>query len=131
MTYRSKGSYRPPKYHNAKVKTEEGTFDSRREYARWMQLRWMERAGLIKDLDRQVKFLLIPTQREPDIIGPRGGRKPGKLLESECSYYADFVYTDTETGQKVVEDTKGVKTEAYMIKRKLMLKEYGIRIKEV
>ena len=96
-----------------------------------MQLRWMERAGLIKDLDRQVKFLLIPTQREPDIIGPRGGRKPGKLLERECSYYADFVYIDTETGQKVVEDTKGVKTEAYLIKRKLMLKEYGIRIKEV
>lgn len=127
MTYRSKG----PKYHNAKVKIEGETFDSRREYARWTQLQWMQKAGLIADLERQVKFVLIPAQREPDIIGPRGGKKPGKLLETECAYYADFVYTDLKTGEKVVEDAKGVKTDVYKIKKKLMLKEYAIHIKEV
>ena len=76
---------------------------------------------MIRDLRRQVKYVLIPSQHE-------GQYK--KLLERECSYIADFVYTDVESGKEVVEDTKGVRTDAYKIKRKLMLFKYGIRIKE-
>jgi hypothetical protein len=59
----------------------------------------------------------------------KGCFKPGKLLEKECAYIADFVYK--EDGRIVVEDTKGFRTKDYIIKRKLMLHEHGIRIKEV
>ena len=59
----------------------------------------------------------------------KGCFKPGKLLEKECSYIADFVYI--QNGNLVVEDTKGFRTEAYKIKRKLMLHVHGIRIKEI
>ena len=89
----------------------------------------MQQAGEIANLRRQVKFVLIPTQREPSKIGTRGGVKKGKLLERECAYIADFVYT--ENGKIVVEDTKGLRTKDYIIKRKLMVRVYGIRIREV
>ena len=91
----------------------------------------MQDAGLIKDLQKQVKFILIPTQREEDIIGKRGGVKKGKVIEKECSYIADFVYFDNELQQQIVEDTKGFRTTEYIIKRKLMLYIHGIRIKEI
>lgn len=119
------------KYHNKKITIEGLTFDSKREAKRYQELRLLEKAGEITDLQTQVKFVLIPAQREPDTIGPKGGRKPGKLLERECAYLADFVYTDTRTGGKIVEDTKGMRTADYIIKRKLMLQMYGIRIREI
>ena len=102
-----------------------------KEYNRFCELRMMQRAGLITDLQRQVKYILIPTQREPDTIGKRGGVKQGKLLEKECAYIADFVYK--ENGETVVEDTKSeaTKTESYIIKRKLMLWLNGIKIREI
>ena len=55
----------------------------------------------------------------------------GKLLERECSYVADHVYFDLALGKVVVEDVKGVRTEAYKIKKKLMLWVHGIVISEV
>lgn len=114
------------KYHNLKVKTSDGIVHaSRRESVRWIQLRLLERAGKIANLKRQVKYVLIPSQYE------KAATKKRKLLERECSYIADFVYWDNEKDELVVEDTKGVKTKDYVIKRKLMLKEYGIQIKEV
>lgn len=106
-------------------------FDSKREWRRYGELTQLMRACKITDLQCQVKYVLIPAQREPDIIGPRGGRKPGKLIEHECSYVADFVYHDLSTGETVVEDTKGFRTKDYIIKRKLMLWVHGIRIHEV
>ncbi len=117
------------KYGSRKVTVDGETFDSQKEYRRFRELVLLERAGRIQDLQRQVKFVLIPAQYEPDTIGKRGGVKRGKLIERECSYVADFVYT--EDGKQVVEDTKGFKTTEYIIKRKLMLERYGIRIKEV
>ena len=78
--------------------------------------------------------MLIPAQREPDTVGPRGGIKKGKVVEKECAYYADFVYWDTESGKRIVEDVKASKyfvTDVYKIKRKLMLQKYDIRIKEI
>ncbi len=123
------------KYGNAKSEVDGELFDSRKEARRYIELQWLLKAGTIKDLRRQVRFLLIPAQREPDIIGPRGGRKPGKLIEKEVAYMADFVYTDTETGETVVEDVKGYKGggayAVFSLKRKLMLHVHGIRIREI
>ncbi len=118
------------KYHALKLTIDGVTFDSRREARRYSELKLLAKAGEITGLCRQQKFVLIPAQREPDTIGPRGGKHKGQLLERECAYIADFVYIDRD-GNLVVEDTKGVRTPEYVIKRKLMLWLHGIRIKEV
>lgn len=123
-------SYKTPKYRNKKVEIDGIVYDSKKEAKRHQELLLLERAGAIHDLQRQVKYVLIPAQREPDTIGARGGVHKGKLIERECSYMADFVYI-TEDGLKVVEDTKGFRTKDYVIKRKLMLHVHGIRIKEI
>ena len=123
--------FKKNKYSNKKIKFEDKEFDSQKEARRFKELSIMQDAGLIKDLKRQVKFTLIPTQREPDVTGPKGGIKKGKVIEKECSYYADFVYYDNELKQQIVEDTKGFRTTEYIIKRKLMLAVHGIRIKEI
>lgn len=115
-------------YHNRKIMQDGAVFDSVKEHRRWCELKVLERAGKISDLRRQVKYELIPVQREPDTVGVRGGVKQGKVIEKPCCYIAGFVYV--ENGVKVVEDTKGVKTDAYKIKKKLMLKLYGIKIRE-
>lgn len=117
------------KYHAKKVTINGITYDSIKEAQRHPVLLDMERKGEITDLQRQVKFVLIPAQREPDTIGSRGGVKKGRLIERECAYVADFVYN--QNGKRVVEDTKGVRTKDYIIKRKLMLWVHGIQIKEV
>lgn len=102
-----------------------------KEYWRYTELKLLESTGHIKDLQRQVKYILLPAQREPDIIGKRGGIKKGRLIEREVAYYADFVYKDADTGELIVEDTKGMRTTEYIIKRKMMLFFHGIRIKEL
>lgn len=122
------------KYHSRKVTVDGVTYDSVKEYRRFKELSLLERAGTIQNLQRQVKYVLIPAQREYcDDIYTRGRNKgcfkPGKLIERECSYIADFVYI--QNGEIVVEDTKGFRTKDYIIKRKLMLWNYGIQIKEV
>lgn len=121
------------KYGNKKITVDGVTFDSRKEYLRWCELCLLEKAGQIADLQRQVKYELIPAQYEEY---ERYSEKTGKRLknglrcvEKECSYIADFVYR--QDGQTVVEDTKGYKTEAYIIKRKLMLYIHGIRVHEI
>jgi hypothetical protein len=108
------------KYGAKKTTTIDGkTFDSIKEANRYTSLLLLQRAGVISDLQTQVKFVLIPTQRDAE----------GKLLEKECSYKADFVYK--RDGETVVEDTKGFKTPEYIIKRKLMLHIHNIRIQEI
>lgn len=118
------------KYHNRKIERNGMIFDSVKEYKRFVDLSLLEKAGKITDLRRQVKYVLIPAQYEPDTEGKRGEHRKGRLIERECAYYADFVYRDNE-GRVVVEDTKGYRTPEYIIKRKLMLHVYGIRIREV
>ena len=108
------------KYHSRKITKDGETFDSAKEYRRWCNLKMLERAEQIKIVGRQVKFVLIPSQRD---------KETKKVIERECSYIADFVYWDGD--KYIVEDTKGVKTKDYIIKRKLMLWVHGIRIKEV
>ena len=117
------------KYHSKRVIVGGEVFDSRKEYRRFCELSLLLRAGAITELKRQVEFELIPAQREPDTVGPRGGVKQGRVIEQKCSYVADFVYK--ENGKLVVEDTKGFKTKDYIIKRKLMLWVHGIKIKEI
>lgn len=122
------------KYFNKKITVNGETFDSEKEYKRFRELLLLEKAGAITDLQRQVKFVLIPTQYETfERYGKRGQRlKDGKrCIEKECAYYADFVYE--ENGKQVVEDTKSdpTKTESFVIKRKLMLYIHGIRVREI
>lgn len=122
-------SYRSTKYHNRKVRVGDESFDSRKEYDRWLELNILEEAGVIRKLQRQVKYVLIPAQREPETITQRGRKIPGRVIEREVCYYADFVYE--MDGEVIVEDTKGMRTDAYIIKRKLMLERHGIRIREI
>lgn len=106
---------KPSKYHNQKTKTVDGIeHDSKHEAERWMELQMLQRAGEIANLRRQVPFELIPKQEG----------------ERACNYIADFVYLD-KSGKTVVEDAKGVRTDVYKIKKKLMLWRYDICIKEV
>lgn len=120
------------KYGNKKVVRDGITFDSAKEARRYYELKMMERAGMIKDLQMQVPFELIPAKYE---IIQRFGKNGKRLqdgrrcIEHSVVYFADFVYF--ENGEKIVEDTKGMRTKDYIIKRKLMLHVYGIRIKEI
>lgn len=109
------------KYHNKKVTVDGITFDSVKEARRYSELILLQRAGKIKDLRRQWKYVLIPSQYA-EVDGKR------KCIERECTYVADFVYL--QDGEIIVEDTKGFRTPEYKIKRKLMLFLKGIKIKE-
>lgn len=100
----------PSKFRNVKT----NGYASKREADRAFQLKLMQEAGQIQDLREQVRYELIP---------PQEGERP-------CHYVADFVYQDF-CGREVVEDTKGIKTADYIIKRKLMLFRHGIRVQEV
>lgn len=104
------------KYNNQKIRVGGEVFDSKREYNHWCELRLLERSGIICNLQRQVKFRLIDSQ------------KTSERTERSCDYIADFVYY--ENGSRVVEDCKGMRTDVYKIKRKLMLEKYNISIKE-
>lgn len=121
------------KYNNKKTVVNGIEFDSKREAKRYKELKLLEDAGQITGLELQKKFVLIPSQYEElsreEYIKGNGKKTKGKCIERECAYKADFVYM--ENGRQVVEDTKGMRTKDYIIKRKLMLYVYGIRIKEV
>lgn len=119
------------KYHAKKVSIQGEVFDSKKEARRFLELQMLEKAGKISGLQRQKRFVLIPAQYEPESTGPRGGKIKGKLLEREVAYVADFVYFDEEEKDFVIEDTKGVRTKDYVIKRKLMLWLNGYQIREV
>jgi hypothetical protein len=123
------------KYYNIKTKTSDGiVFDSVKEARRWEQLLLLQKAGKIVDLQRQVKFELIPAQYETyERYSKKGVRLEDgrRLIERKVEYVADFVYQDAETGEIIVEDSKGIRTKDYILKRKLMLAVHSIRIKEV
>lgn len=104
-----------------------GTHASKKEHNRANELKVWQRAGLISNLREQVPYELIPAQYADAGIDFKG-RPVRVCIEKSCRYVADFVY-DMD-GQTIVEDTKGVKTKEYIIKRKLMLFLHGIRIKE-
>jgi len=106
------------KYRNQKVTTDEGTFDSKHEYAVWCQLKARQAAGEITGLQRQVVFILIPSVK-----------LDGRNL-SATKYLADFVYY--RGGKQIVEDAKGMASlPDYKIKRKLMMHVHGIEVVEI
>ena len=107
------------KYHSRKVTLDGMQFDSHREAKRYRELSLLQRAGHISDLRMQVRYILIPGQKKPS-----GG------TERAVTYTADFVYRD-KAGREIVEDAKGVRTQQYIIRRKLLLYVYGIEINEV
>lgn len=102
------------KYHNRKT----DGFDSQAEANRYYELLLLQRAGRISDLQCQVKFRLLPAQ----YVGK-------KCIFKAVDYVADFTYYD-ETGEYVVEDVKGYRTDVYKLKAKMMYYFHHIRIKE-
>ena len=112
------------------------TFDSKKECERYKELKLLEAKGVIKDLELQKKFILIPKQ----VLEYEETLKSGKVktktmtLEREVTYVADFYYKDKDD-KEVIEDVKGCKFGAayniYVLKRKLMLYIHGIRIIEI
>lgn len=103
------------KYHNEKMQYDGRTFDSKWEMERYCELKLLEKAGRIKDLKCQERFVLIEKSTE----------------HRETAYVADFTYY--ENGKLVVEDCKSkiTKTSTYQIKKKLMFERYGIKIREI
>lgn len=121
------------KYHNKKVKIGDMIFDSRKEARRYNELMMLQRAGEISDLKRQVEIELIPNQYATEERYSKSGKRLKDkmiLLERKVCYVADFVYTDKD-GREIVEDTKGIKTPDYILKRKMLLFLKGIRINEI
>ena len=126
------------KYGNNKVVVDGIEFDSKREARRYCELELLWRAGQITDLQLQREFELIPAQYETYARYGKTGKRlqDGKrCIEKSCTYKADFAYM--KDGQLVVEDAKGYRDPAsagyakFVIKRKLLLWRYGIKIIEV
>ena len=107
------------KFHNKKIITPEGKFDSQFELDYWEELKARQERGEISDLQRQVDFEVIPRQSEMVEVRLKTKTKlVERFLEHPTYYRADFVYI--ENGQRVIVDTKGVRTSDYIMKRKLM-----------
>ena len=131
MTYKGWESFTPKggpperpsrsKYGAVKTTRDGITFDSKKEADRWMILKARQHAKEISGLSRQVPFELSVLPRDPVMATTVGFQRIG-------TYVADFCYI--EDGARVVEDVKGMKTDMYRWKKKHLLAEYGIQIKE-
>nr|UVX65820.1 MAG: protein of unknown function (DUF1064) [Bacteriophage sp.] len=104
------------KYHAKRTSVDGITFDSKREADRYLVLKSMEEDGAIEDLRRQVRYELIPAFDVDD------------KHYRPVFYVADFVYV--ENGKEVVEDVKGMRTDTYRLKSKLVAYRYGVNIRE-
>jgi len=109
---------KPSKYKNRKVTEGGETFDSKAEYTRYLALKGMQEAGMIRDLTRQVSYILAPKV----LI-------QGRVKRAMC-YRADFKYWDVLNLKWVIEDKKGALTDVYKLKRHLMKWVHNIDILE-
>ncbi len=100
------------KYHNVLTEVDGVVFHSKREAARYAELKMLVRSGIISNLELQKRFQLTVN---------------GVKI---CAYVCDFSYID-QSGREVVEDVKGVRTRDYSIKAKLMLAIHAIRVIEL
>lgn len=100
------------KYHSKKTVIDNITFDSKREAERYLYLKSLLKSGEIRDLRLQPRFELLPSFK-----------KNGKTYR-KCEYIADFSYFNIKTGENIVEDVKGLKTEVYKLKKKLFEYKY-------
>ena len=98
------------KYKNKKVQVDMCVFDSIAESKRYKELKLLEKAGKIKEVELQPRFLL-----------QEGFKKNGKTYR-KIEYVADFQYE--ENGKLVVEDVKGIQTDVFKLKHKLFEHEY-------
>jgi hypothetical protein len=103
---------RRSKYGNVKVEADGYTFDSKAEYRRYQELKLLDKA-------KDIFYLQVHPEWNIIING-----------EQVCRYKADFSYQDARRNQ-IVEDVKGVKTQVYQLKKKLMKVVLGIDIVEV
>lgn len=101
------------KYNARKVEIDGYVFDSKMEGSHYLQLKTLAQAGLIRDLEMQPAFICKVNE---------------KLI---TRYTADFRYYDVEKGKVIIEDVKGKRTEAYVIRRKLTQALFNIEIVEV
>lgn len=108
------------KYGAQRTEVDGISFASKREAARYGELKLLERAGEIRGLALQPPYaLLVPMLKDPL-----------EAFKHVGTYVADFVYY-TKSGEKVVEDVKGFKTPLYRWKKKHVEAQYGITIREV
>lgn len=106
------------KYHNTKIIIDGIKFDSKKEGNRYKELKLLEKLGIIDNLRLQVPFELQPSFKYKN-----------KTIRA-ITYVADFVYFDNEKNKMIIEDTKGMKTEVYKLKRKMMMYQ-GYEIIEI
>ena len=119
LAHKREAKPKKPRYGNHKVIVDgEKVADSQHEYRRLNDLIVLQRAGEIKDLQTQVRYNLIPAQK---ICGEK---------VRGTDYIADFVYW-TKDDQFICEDAKGHRTDAYIIKRKMMKLIHNIDVVEV
>nr|DAP25343.1 MAG TPA: Endonuclease [Caudoviricetes sp.] len=104
------------KYHNKKVKG----FDSAKEWRRNQELETLQRAGEISELNRQVPFTLMPSYTISDETTKQGFR-----TIREIRYIADFTYR-LKNGKRIIEDVKGMQTDVFKIKRKLLERKIAL-----
>ena len=109
--------YKQNKYRNKITELDGIKFHSRKEAARYSELKLLEKSGIIKDLRLQVPYQLIPPMRIND-------KHHRAIL-----YYADFVYIQCIDNKEIVEDVKGMQTDIFKIKYRLMKQIYDIDIK--
>lgn len=107
------------KYKNIKCEIDGIKFDSKKEAARYCELKLLQKAGKISGLELQKVFVLAPS------VVINGRKKPA------LKYICDFFYANHLRGF-VVEDVKGgILTPAYIIKRHLMKSVLGLTIIEI
>lgn len=125
-----------PKYGNKVLNVDGQKYDSKKEYYYWLFLQDRQKKGEITNLRRQVAFEIIPEVTEEYV--KHFVRKPDevrtKVVQPAVHYMADFVYTDTKTGQEEVVDVKSEatrKNNVYILKKKMMRAFKHIVIVEV
>ena len=104
------------KYHAQKETVNEHVFDSKKEATRYRKLSWLEQSGYISNLKLQPVFELQPAFT--DATGKR---------HRAITYRADFQYT--ENGREIIEDTKGMETAVFKLKKKLFLFKYQLDLR--
>ena len=100
-------------------------FDSTKESRRYGELKILQVAGKIADLELQPIFAIVV--QEAWRVGPP---LPGRVVGH---YTADFRYIDNDTGEVVIEDVKspGTRTTDYRLRKRLIEAIHGITIREV
>ena len=112
-TYNPKSKRSRPKYGNKKTVVDGIKFDSKWESQRYLYLKSLERAGRVKNLELQPRFIITVN---------------GQKI---CTYVADFQYDkESKDGEweHIIEDAKGVETPEFKLKKKLMKAVHNIEI---